>query len=64
MPGSIGSTGPQRVSKGKKMAGRMGAQRVTIKNLKIVKINSEKSEIYVKGAVPGARNSLLMIIRE
>lgn len=63
-PGSIGSTGPQRVSKGKKMAGRMGAQRVTVKNLKIVKINAEKSEIYVKGAVPGTRNSLLMIIRE
>ncbi|KKT34841.1 MAG: 50S ribosomal protein L3 [Parcubacteria group bacterium GW2011_GWA2_44_12] len=63
-PGSIGSTGPQRVFKGRKMAGRMGAQRVTIKNLKIVKINSETSEIYVKGAVPGVRNSLLMIIRE
>lgn len=59
--GSIGATGPQRVLKGKKMAGRMGGQRVTIKNLEIIEVIPEKNLLVVKGAVPGARNSLLEI---
>lgn len=61
MPGSIGSTAPQRVYRGMRMAGRMGGERVTVKNLEVVEINSEKNLIYLKGAVPGGRGSLLSI---
>ena len=60
-PGSIGSTGPQRVFKGKKMAGRMGGDRVTVKNLEIVAIDPENNLLMIKGAVPGAPGSLLEI---
>lgn len=60
-PGSIGATAPQRVLKGKKMAGRMGGERVTIKNLEIIEINPEKNLIVLKGAIPGARGNLLEI---
>lgn len=60
-PGSIGSTGPQRVFKGTRMAGRMGGERVTVKNLKIVRIDKEKNQIYVSGAIPGRRGTLLEI---
>lgn len=59
--GSIGATGPQRVFKGTRMAGRMGGERVTVQGLKIVKIDKENNILYVKGAVPGARNSMVMI---
>ncbi len=60
-PGSIGATGPQRVLKGTRMAGRMGGDRVTIKNMKIVEIDLAKGEIYVRGAVPGRRGTLVEI---
>jgi len=60
-PGSIGVTGPQRVLKGQKMAGRMGSKRVTIKNLKIYKIDQDNNLLYIKGAVPGRRGALLEI---
>lgn len=59
--GSTGSAYPQRVIKGKKMPGRMGANRVTIKGLKIVEIDIGKNIIAVKGAVPGRRGTLLEI---
>jgi len=59
--GSIGSRFPQRVIKGKKMAGRMGGERVTVKNLKIVKIDPKENLIAVKGAVPGRKGTLLEI---
>jgi large subunit ribosomal protein L3 len=59
--GSIGATGPQRVFKGTRMAGRMGGDRVTLKNVKIVGIDLEKNEIYLKGAVPGRRGTLVEI---
>lgn len=61
MPGSIGSTAPQRVLKGRRMAGRMGGQRVTIRKLEVIEVNPEKHELVVKGAVPGARQGLLVI---
>lgn len=61
MPGSIGPTEPARVFKGKRMPGHMGDDRVTVKNLEIVKIDAEKHILYIKGAIPGARNSLVMI---
>lgn len=58
-PGSIGATGPQEVRKGKKMAGRMGSDQVTLPTAKIVHINKETGEIYVKGAIPGRRGTLV-----
>ena len=60
-PGSIGSTGPQRVFKGTRMAGRMGSDRITVKNLKIVKVDKENNQMYVKGAVPGKRGTLVEV---
>ena len=64
-PGSIGqSSSPSRVLKGMKMPGRMGNSRVTIKNLKIIKVNVEKNLIYVMGGVPGANNGILEIIKK
>jgi len=59
--GSVGSRFPQHVAKGKKMPGRMGSERVTIKNLKIIKIDLENNLIAVKGAVPGRRGTLIEI---
>ncbi len=59
--GSIGPTEPARVFPGMRMPGHMGAQQVSVKNLEIVKIDPDKNELYIKGAVPGARNGLLMI---
>jgi large subunit ribosomal protein L3 len=60
-PGSIGATGPQRVLKGLKMAGRMGSDRITVKNLKIVKVDKDTNQLYIKGAVPGKRGTLVEI---
>jgi len=60
-PGSIGAGGVQRVMKGRRMAGRMGGDRVTVKKVRVVKVDAEKGMLYVKGAVPGARNSLVVI---
>jgi ribosomal protein L3 len=52
-PGSIGSTAPQRVLKGRRMAGRMGMDRVTIQNMRLVDVNPEQKIVMVNGAVPG-----------
>jgi len=60
-PGSIGSTAPQRVIKGRKMAGHMGQERTSIKNLEIVGIDKDKNILMVKGAVPGATGTILEI---
>lgn len=60
-PGSIGAGGVQRVMKGKRMAGRMGSDRVTIKNLKVVKIDPKNKEMFIEGSVPGRRGTLLEI---
>lgn len=60
-PGSIGAGGVQRVFKGMRMAGRMGGERVTVKNLEIVEIRPEANELLVKGALPGGRNGLVII---
>lgn len=62
--GSIGAgTTPGRVLKGKKMPGRMGGNKKTILNLEIVKVDQENSILCIKGAVPGARNSLVRIFK-
>lgn len=60
-PGSIGATAPQRVMKGRRMAGHMGTERVTIKNLEIAGIDKENNILMIKGAVPGMRGTLLEI---
>jgi large subunit ribosomal protein L3 len=61
-PGSIGQgTDPGRVWKGKKMAGHMGQDTVTVKNLKVVALDPEKNELQISGPVPGAPKSLLII---
>lgn len=60
-PGSIGSTAPQRVWPGRRMAGHMGMTRVTVRNLRIVGVDAEKNILMVKGAVPGATGSVLEI---
>jgi large subunit ribosomal protein L3 len=61
-PGSIGqSAHPSRVMKGTRMPGRMGGKQVTVKNLQVTSIDPENNLIYVRGAVPGARNSLVVL---
>lgn len=60
-PGSIGSMYPQRIFKGKKMAGQMGNEQVTVKNLKVALVDNELGVIGVYGAVPGPRKSIVMI---
>ena len=61
-PGSIGaSSTPSRVFKGWKMAGRMGAERVTVLNLTVHSVDAEKGLILIKGAVPGARGRLVFV---
>ncbi|MDE0806842.1 MAG: 50S ribosomal protein L3 [Longimicrobiales bacterium] len=61
-PGSMGpGTDPSRVIKGKKLPGRMGGKRTSISNLEVVKIDEERNLLFIKGGVPGSRNSYLMI---
>lgn len=61
-PGSIGASAfPSRVIKGKKMPGRMGNSRVTVKNLEVIDVRPEDNLLLVKGAVPGPRRGLLFI---
>jgi large subunit ribosomal protein L3 len=61
MPGSIGSTDPAHVFKGMRMGGRMGGEQVSLPNVEIAQVEAEKNLIYLKGAVPGAINGLLII---
>lgn len=60
-PGSIGATHPQHVWKGRRMAGRMGSDRVTLKRVAIVKVEPKKNLLYLKGGLPGRRGSLIKI---
>ncbi|MEX0936106.1 MAG: 50S ribosomal protein L3 [Gemmatimonadota bacterium] len=61
-PGSMGpGTDPSRVIKGKKLPGQMGAHRTTVRNLEIVRVDTERNLLFVKGGVPGARHSYLFI---
>jgi large subunit ribosomal protein L3 len=59
--GSIGSMYPQKIFKGKKMPGRMGGERVTIKNLKIAYVDPELQVIGIAGAVPGPKKSIILV---
>jgi large subunit ribosomal protein L3 len=60
-PGSIGSMYPQKVFKGKRMAGRMGHDRVTVKNLVVAYVDLENNLIGLRGAVPGPKKGLIVI---
>lgn len=60
-PGSIGSMYPQKIFKGKKMAGRLGHDQVTVQNLKVALVDTELGVIGVTGAVPGPRKSLVLV---
>jgi large subunit ribosomal protein L3 len=60
-PGSIGATGPQRVLKGTRMAGRMGGDRIYVKNLKVLLSDAENSLLVLRGAVPGTRGTLVEV---
>jgi large subunit ribosomal protein L3 len=60
-PGSIGSTGPQRVIPGVKMAGRMGSNKVTIKNMEVAAFDKDRGILMLKGAVPGNKGGELKI---
>jgi len=61
-PGSIGPSWPERVIKGRKMPGHAGAKRVTVGNLKIIKVDKENNLLAVRGAIPGHRGTLVEII--
>ncbi len=61
-PGSMGAASdPSRVYKGKKLAGHMGAERVTIQNLEIVKVDTENNLLLIKGAIPGPKKGLVVV---
>jgi len=60
-PGSIGATHPSRVWKGRRMAGRMGNDQVTLKKIKVIKVVPEANQLFLKGAIPGRRGTLLKI---
>ena len=62
-PGAIGSTFPQKVVKGKKMAGQMGYKRVTIKGLRVLLVDEKRQLLAIKGAVPGPRRSLVVVLK-
>jgi large subunit ribosomal protein L3 len=61
-PGSVGAgTTPGRVFKGTRMGGHMGDERVTVKRLSVVRVDAERNLLLLRGAVPGARNALLLV---
>jgi large subunit ribosomal protein L3 len=60
-PGSIGSMYPQKIMKGKKMAGQMGHEQVTVRNLKVALVDTELAVIGVTGAVPGPRKGIVIL---
>jgi large subunit ribosomal protein L3 len=65
---SHGSTGgrqdPGKVWKGKKMAGHMGDERVTVKNLQVIRVDAERNLVALRGAIPGPRGGLIMIRKQ
>jgi large subunit ribosomal protein L3 len=61
-PGSIGASAfPSRVMKGMRMGGRMGGDQVTVKNLRVAKVDAENNLLYIRGAVPGGKNGLVFV---
>ena len=61
-PGSVGQcASPNRIFKGKKMPGHMGTKQVTVKNLEVIKVDSEQNLLLVKGAIPGGKGAILRV---
>ena len=60
-PGSLGSIDPMRVFKGRPLPGRMGGERITVQNLEIVKVDSERNLLLIKGAIPGPKKGQVII---
>jgi len=60
-PGSIGSTGLNRVMKGMRMAGRMGGDRITVKNLTVLQVNPSEHIMLIKGAIPGRKGTVVEV---
>ena len=60
-PGSIGATGINRVMKGMRMAGRMGGDRITVKNLVVLQVNASENLLLIKGAIPGRKGTLVEV---
>ena len=60
-PGSLGAKGPARVYKGRKLPGHLGAARVTVQNLEVVRVDADRNLLAIKGAIPGPRGGLIMI---
>jgi len=60
--GSIGAGGKQKVLKGLRMAGRMGGDRITVRNLKVVKIDQAGNQLFISGAIPGRKGTLVEIV--
>jgi large subunit ribosomal protein L3 len=60
-PGSLGSINPNRVFKGQTLPGRMGGERVTVQNLEVIKVDTERNLLLIKGSVPGPKNSFVTI---
>ncbi|MCR4274567.1 MAG: 50S ribosomal protein L3 [Candidatus Campbellbacteria bacterium] len=61
-PGSIGAGGVQRVMKGRRMGGRMGGDRITVKNLKVLLVDVANGQIFISGAVPGRRGTVVEVM--
>ncbi len=60
--GSLGVIDPARIFKGKKMAGHLGSERVTVQNLDVVKVDAENNLIAIKGAIPGPKKGIVMVV--
>jgi len=60
-PGSLGAKGPARVYKGRKLPGHLGAERVTVQNLEVVKADGERNLLAIKGAIPGPKGGLVLV---
>lgn len=61
-PGSLGAKGPARVYKGRKLPGHYGAERVTVQNLEVVKVDGERNLLAVRGAIPGPKGGLVLVL--
>jgi len=61
-PGSLGAKGPARVYKGRKLPGQYGSERITVQNLAVVKVDGDRNLLAVKGAIPGPKGGLVLVI--
>ena len=60
-PGSLGAKGPARVYKGRKLPGHLGAERITVQNLEVIRVDGDRNLLVLKGAVPGSKGGLVLV---